>query len=332
MASRFSALVEHEVPAVAEAQHAERAVVDEVAADLLGKADADMLGDRLGPPRMRRDLGDRLEDQVEVADRHAFGEQELQGREHAALRDLRRANIVEQALVFGFEPIDSARMSLYDRSWARLLWMTSERWVSSTETGSIGLKPCAPRLLDEGFGDGDGPDAEGGLAHLFAGQVGFRTVAEDDEPLARPEFVGRHRRAVNFDLIGLGGRLDVVAQPDLRDDETVLAGELAPHLGDARGDLLAREDERGVQLLRQHELDLEALELLLDRGALLGFAPAPPSPPVRRLLGASRAMRRGIATPTNAMSPPSIAKGRNGRPGTTPSTAISSAATNSAFG
>ena len=50
-----------------------------------------------------------------------------------------------------------------------------------------------------------------------------------------------------------------------------MAGEFAPHLGDARGDLVAREDERGVELLAEAELDLERLQLLLDRGARLGF-------------------------------------------------------------
>ena len=47
---------------------------------------------------------------------------------------------------------------------------------------------------------------------------------------------------------------------------------------------------------------------------------------------AALARRRGIATPTKAIRPDSIANGRKGRPGTTPSTAISSAATKSAFG
>ena len=55
----LQALVEGEVPAVAETQHVERAAVGEVAADLLGDAHAHMLGDLLGPAGVRRDLGDR---------------------------------------------------------------------------------------------------------------------------------------------------------------------------------------------------------------------------------------------------------------------------------
>ena len=69
-------------------------------------------------------------------------------------------------------------MSLYDSSWARLLWMTSLRWVSSTETGSTGWNPSRRGVLDERLGDGDRLDAEGGLAHLVAGQIGPGPVAD----------------------------------------------------------------------------------------------------------------------------------------------------------
>jgi hypothetical protein len=70
--------VEGEVPAVAEAQHLEHAALGEIAADLLGHAHADMLDDLLGAADMRRDLGDRLEDEMQIADRDALGEQQLQ--------------------------------------------------------------------------------------------------------------------------------------------------------------------------------------------------------------------------------------------------------------
>ena len=55
---------------------------------------------------MRRDLGDRLEDQVEVADRDALGEQQLQHRLQAGIGDLRGQNLVDQALVFGLQPVE----------------------------------------------------------------------------------------------------------------------------------------------------------------------------------------------------------------------------------
>ena len=89
------------------------------------------------------------------------------------------------------------------------------------------------------------------------------------EPFLDPELLRRDRGAVELDLVGFRRRLDVVGEADLGNDEAVLPGELAPHLGDARGHLVARQDQRGVQFLRQHELDLERLELLPDRGAVL---------------------------------------------------------------
>ena len=72
--------------------------------------------------------------------------------------------------------------------------MTSLRWVSSTETGSIGLKPCALDVLDEGLGNRDRLHAESRLAHFVAGHIGPGPVADDDQILADPEFLGRDRR------------------------------------------------------------------------------------------------------------------------------------------
>ena len=64
-----------------------------------------MFGDLLGPPRVRGDLGDRLENQMEVADRHALGEQQLEDRLQPGIGDLGGADLVDQALVFGVQPI-----------------------------------------------------------------------------------------------------------------------------------------------------------------------------------------------------------------------------------
>jgi hypothetical protein len=93
------------------------------------------------------------------------------------------------------------------------------------------------------------PHAERGLADFVAGEIGSGPVADDDEEVPHPELLGRDGGAVNLDLVGLRRRLDVVGEPDLRHDEAVLAGELAPHLGDARTDLVARAEKRGVELL-----------------------------------------------------------------------------------
>jgi hypothetical protein len=73
-------LMEGEIPAIAEPQHLERAALREIAADLLRHAHAHMLHDLLGAAHMRRDLGDGLDDEMQVADRDALGQQQL---EHA---------------------------------------------------------------------------------------------------------------------------------------------------------------------------------------------------------------------------------------------------------
>src|SRR5215469_15322451 len=71
------------------------------------------------------------------------------------------------------------------------------------------LETRAPGVLDEGLRNGDGANAEGWLAHLVAGQIGARSVADDDEVVVDSQFLGRDRGAVNLDLVGLGRRPDV---------------------------------------------------------------------------------------------------------------------------
>src|SRR5580698_8433822 len=88
--------------------------------------------------------------------------------------------------------------------------------------------------------------------------------------VGNPQFLSRHRRAVNLDLIGPWRRLDIVGEADLRNHKAVLARELAPHLADARTNLVARRQQCGVELFTQDQLDLKRLELLLDRRA--GFS------------------------------------------------------------
>ena len=109
----LEALVEGEVPAVAEAQHLEHAVLGEVAADLLRHAHAHVLRDLLGPAHMRGDLGDGLQDQVQVADRDALGQQQLQHGLQAGIGDLRRGRSRRcRRLYSGSSRSSSARMSL----------------------------------------------------------------------------------------------------------------------------------------------------------------------------------------------------------------------------
>ncbi len=111
-ASLLQALVEGEVPAVAEANHLQHAAVGEIAANLLGQPHPHMLGDLLGAPDMRRDLGDGLEDEMQVPDRDAFGQQDLQDREQSRkdICDGQRSST--SRLYSGSSRSSSPRMSL----------------------------------------------------------------------------------------------------------------------------------------------------------------------------------------------------------------------------
>ena len=80
--------MEREIPAIAEPQDGKRPFVGKVAANLLGEPDAHLLDNLLRSSHMRRDLRHRLQDQTEVANGHALGEQELESRQKPGLRDL----------------------------------------------------------------------------------------------------------------------------------------------------------------------------------------------------------------------------------------------------
>ena len=106
LASRFSAWWKARSQRLPRRSTLQHAAFGQVAADLLRHAHADVLDDLLGAPHMRRDLGDRLEDQMQVADRDALGKQQLQHRLQAGIGDVRRADLVGQLLVFRVEPVD----------------------------------------------------------------------------------------------------------------------------------------------------------------------------------------------------------------------------------
>ncbi len=180
----LQALVERQVPAGPQAQHVEHAVLGEVAADLLRHPHPDVLGDLLGPARMRGDLGHRLQDQVQVADRDPLGEQQLQHRLEARIGDLRRADLVEQALVFGVEPVEEG---------AHVLVGQELRQVVADHLGEVGeqhrgavdrLEAAAAHLRGVGIHHPQRLQAEGGLAHLVARHVGLRPVADHHQHLA----------------------------------------------------------------------------------------------------------------------------------------------------
>ena len=75
-----------QLPAVAEAQHRQRTAHREVTADLLRESQANVLGDLLGAAHVRRDLGDGLENEIEVLHRYAFSEQAFQHRLQSGIR------------------------------------------------------------------------------------------------------------------------------------------------------------------------------------------------------------------------------------------------------
>ena len=78
----------------------------EVAADLLRHAHAHMLDELLGAAHVWRDLGDRLQHQVQVADGNALGQQQLQHRLQTGIGELRGHDFLDQALVLGLQPIE----------------------------------------------------------------------------------------------------------------------------------------------------------------------------------------------------------------------------------
>jgi len=135
------------------------------------------------------------------------------------------------------------------------------------------LETRPPGVLDESLGDRDRPYTERRFAHFVPWHIGARSIPDDNEVVRNPQFLGRDRGAVDLDLIGPRRRAKIVGETDLRNHEAVLARELASHLGDTRADLVAGRQQRGVELLAQDQLDLERLELLLDRGARLSLGP-----------------------------------------------------------
>ena len=182
---------------------------------------------------MRRDFRHRLQDQTEIADGDALGEQKFQSREQCGLRDLRRTYVVEQPLVLGLEPIEQRAHVLVRQELRKVIVDDLAQMGEQHRDRIDRLEAFAPGVLDEGLGNRDRPYAEGGFAHFVARQIGPGAVADDDEMVPDPQFMRCDRRAVNLDLVGLRRRLDVVGETDLRNDEAVLASELAPHLGDA---------------------------------------------------------------------------------------------------
>ena len=130
----LQALVEGEVPAIAEPQNLEDAAFGEVAADLLRHTDAHMLDDLFGAAHMRRDLGDRFDDQMQVADRDALGEQELENRLEARIGNVRGADFLQRACGIPGPGVRAApSCPCRTGAAAGCCGSTSGRWVRSTD-------------------------------------------------------------------------------------------------------------------------------------------------------------------------------------------------------
>ena len=89
-------LMESEIPAVPEPHDLEHNCLRSDRRKSVGKPHAHVLGNLLGFAREGRDLRDRLQNEMQVADRNALGEQHLQNALKAGMRNLRRADFVKQ--------------------------------------------------------------------------------------------------------------------------------------------------------------------------------------------------------------------------------------------
>ncbi len=257
--------MEREVPAVAEPQHLEHAPVRQVAADLLGHADPDVLGDLLGPAQVGQHLGDGFQDQVQVADRHALGEQQLQHGLQARIRDLARAHVVDQPLVFGVEAVEERPHVLVGQQRREVVAHDLAQVGEQDRHRVDGLETLALDLAQVGFRDPHRPHAEGGLPRVGAGHVGLAALARDHHHLAELQGLGRHHGAVDLDLVAFGVDVERVGDLDLGHHEAVLAGELAPHLDHAVAQHVLGGHELARELLPQAQLHLGGAQELLDR-------------------------------------------------------------------
>ena len=161
-------LVEGQIPFVAEAQHTQHAVVGKVAAELLRHADTDMLDDLLGLAHMRGKFGHRFENEMQVADRDALGQQQLQHRLKTGIGHVRRADFVGQLLVFRIEPLDQDLHVLVGQQLRQVVADDFAQMGQHDRDVVDRVEAFALQILGEGFEDRDGRHAEGGFADLVA--------------------------------------------------------------------------------------------------------------------------------------------------------------------
>lgn len=322
--------MERQVPAVAETDHVEHAIVGEVAADLLGKPRPHVLCDLLGAPHMGRDLRDRLEDQVKIANGDSLGQQDLEDRQQARIGDLRGAEILDKALVFGIEPVEQPAHVLVGQELGEV---RPDHFAQMGEQHRQIVDRLAALPLDlvgEGFRHPQRLHAEGRLDHLVTRHVGLAVLVDQHQHLAEPELAMGNARVVDPDLVALGIDRQIVGELDLGNDEAVLLGKLLADLGHAVGKLGARAQEMDRKVAAERQLDLGGLELLLHRflglglGALVGLG--------CRLLALPRRLPPRQRIADEGHDTPSSTNGAIGSPGIRASTNIISAAADTARG
>jgi len=271
----LEALVKCQIPAIAHAQHLQHAVVGEVTADLLRDPHPDMFGHLLGTPNMRRDLCNGLEDEMKVSDRDALGQQQLEDRLQARIGNLGRADVLDETLVLGIQPVQQCACVLV-RQQLREVVADDFAQVREQDRDVVGDLEAVPfDLFQEGFRDPHRLHAEGRLDRLVARYVRLPVAIQQHQDFADAKFVVRHDRAVDLDPVGLRPDRKIVGEFDLGNDEAVLQGKAAPDLADAMGEFAVRVQHPDRQLAADAELDVGGLQVLLDRVFRLGLRAFP---------------------------------------------------------
>ncbi len=215
-------------------------------------------------------VGDAFQDGREVADRDAFGQQELQHALDARDGDLRRHDVLEQLALLLGQFLDELR---------HLRVGEQLRYVGLEQLGEVGREHG--RGIDHGIAldrglllqrriDPRGGQPERRLGGVDARQQHLRAGGIHHHELGRPDAAGAGVDLLDLDRVGVGLELHVVEDAHRRHDEAELGRERAPQRLDLLGEpvgAVGRVDQRQERIA---ELDLEVIDL--ERGAdrLLG--------------------------------------------------------------
>jgi hypothetical protein len=225
---------------------------------------------------------------MQVADRDALGEQQLQNRLQAGIGHVRRADFVGKLLVFRVEPVDQHLHVLVGQQ--RRQVVADDFAHMRQHDGDVvdRLEAFALQILGKGLEDGHGGHAECGFADLVARNSRLAAGTGHHEHFADTQQVRGDRRAVDADLVGLLADGDIVGDLDFGNDEAVLRGELLAHLADAEGEFLVCAKQARGHHLAKRKLDLRRAQdrldgvlfqlLVLDDLLFFLFAPLPCSP------------------------------------------------------